>query len=82
MKTIKNLAIALAALAGAWSLPLSATAADTDGNIRSINAMPNYAQSISFPNPTAPLKAGQEVYILVRLLNVNYLENMGDETKV
>ena len=53
---------------------------DADGNIRSIDAMPQYAKSIIFPNATAPLQAGQEVYILVRLLNYDWAETQrGDE---
>ena len=73
---MKNL-VAYAMLAlGAVAAPFAATAADLDGHIRSINAMPNVEQSMMFPNPTAPLKAGQDVYILIRLLNANYVQEM------
>ena len=79
---MKNL-IAFAALAfGVVAAPFVTMGADADGHIRSINAMPDASHSIVFPNPDSPLKAGQDVYILIRLLNVNYGENMSDETKV
>ena len=62
---------ALAALAA-----FTAVGGDANGNIRSIDAMPQSSKSIMFPNSTAPLKAGQQVYILVRLLNYDWVETM------
>ncbi len=50
---------------------------ESDGNIRSIDAMPDLVRSISYPNASSPLTTvGQQVYIRVRLLNFDW-----DQTK-
>ncbi len=67
----------LASVAFAALTMFSAFGADSDGNIRSIDAMPQSAKKIVFPNSTAPItSAGQEIYILVRLLNYNWEEEV------
>ena len=70
MKKTTKILSALAAL----TFATAAFAGDESGNIRGIHAMPDYAHSISFPNSTAPLQVGQQVYILVRLLNEDWMQ--------
>ncbi len=66
------LSCAAAAFAG-----ISAVAADV-GDIRSIDAVSD--STTTYPNDSAPLNAGQSFYILVRLLNQDYLTTVQDGT--
>ena len=45
---------------------------DGDGNIRSLDAMPQYATALTYPNKSNPHTVGDKVYIRVRMLNYDW----------
>ena len=47
-----------------------------DCDLRSIDAVDDKASCISYPNSTSPLNVGQDLYILVRMLNQDYAETI------
>lgn len=74
MKRLNKMKKCLTTCALAAFAAISAVAADAD--IRSIDAVDDRTIPVSYPNGESPLKAGQPLYILVRLLNQDYAETI------
>ena len=51
-----------------------------DADLRSIDAVDDKTISVVYPNSMSPLNAGQDLYILVRLLNQDYAETIAGGT--
>ena len=72
----------LAAFAFAALAAFGAQAVGTEGDIWSLEVVPNYSKGYEYPNSITPHKVGESFYILVRLLDADWRDSSIHEWQI